>query len=590
MENNLFFVVCFCWCFGNIIQTKSNYNIGDKQWIKLSDNNHCIAIIKYRINDNEFIIRPFGKSQMREIKISKNQIINKPKSMTMNELRQFMSSIKMEIYDSIKLNQRNDEKELYENAFVVYKQDIFGRIKNKNLTSSTYDIEICDECNSWYRGTKTLTQIARNQVQISNEYELKYSMHKNRNMKGSEIPKFESNNKDEMEVYDFLDDIGDLYIDQFLINGINKMKFMLLLNESDLKEMNVKLGHRKWITQQIQTFDPERFKIMTQEKQRKREKIKYQQMMEQKRMKSEQEQQQQPQQRFEEEKTSHSQTKPKPPHLNQRMIPPHLRQQIEPQSITQIQPSSQRMIPPHVRQQQQQRQHQNEQMPIISPNPNNNDEKSNHISPVSRRSYISYPSSPESESSNSENDSDELLLGTQTKGGDNGNNKDDNENDEDMASNFNMTTNDLNVDETEQEHDDEKKPKKDDDDDDDDDDESSASISSTFITPQNPDDKIDINKINKPNISEMERQETMNAEDEIENMLNNNDEQKEIEHQNEFVASDLTELNRHKSQSETSNDNDEPKDYDKKQEETDNDQHDSDQPEFEKQSSKCQTI
>eukprot|EP01084_Bolivina_argentea_P198165 339415_1 len=65
---------------------------------------------------------------------------------------------------------------------------------------------------------------------------------------------------DEKKVEDFLDDLklGEIYFHKFLFHGINKMALVYLLDEQDLKEINVKLGDRKKIIKTIQTHQEER--------------------------------------------------------------------------------------------------------------------------------------------------------------------------------------------------------------------------------------------------------------------------------------------------------------------------------------------
>merc|ERR1712130_71596 len=87
----------------------------------------------------------------------------------------------------------------------------------------------------------------KNEIEPSNEYELKYNvlLHETRfsNDNQSDLPEFESKNEDEMAVYDFLEDVGDFYIDRFLQNGYTAMRFVLLMEKINLKEMNLKMGH-----------------------------------------------------------------------------------------------------------------------------------------------------------------------------------------------------------------------------------------------------------------------------------------------------------------------------------------------------------
>ena len=89
----------------------------------------------------------------------------------------------------------------------------------------------------------------------------------------SELPVFESTNEDEMAVYDFLEDVGDFYIDRFLQNGYTAMHFVLFMEKENLKQMNVKMAHINYIWHKIQTFDQDTFDSMRATKKAQREQI-----------------------------------------------------------------------------------------------------------------------------------------------------------------------------------------------------------------------------------------------------------------------------------------------------------------------------
>merc|ERR1712228_469459 len=127
-------------------------------------------------------------------------------------------------------------------------------------------------------GPKLITQIPRNQIQIANEYELKYNVlcHETRfsNDNQLELPVFDSQNADEMAVYDFLGDVGNFYIDRFLQNGYTALHFVLIMEKENLQQMNLKMAHINYIWHKLQTFDEDTFNALRMNKIAKREQIK----------------------------------------------------------------------------------------------------------------------------------------------------------------------------------------------------------------------------------------------------------------------------------------------------------------------------
>lgn len=77
---------------------------------------YTMAVIKYKCNDTEYIIRPFGQSEMNETKVSIQQIHSKPKTtLSLIELKQCIRSIKEEAQNK---NQEryNRQRELCQDA------------------------------------------------------------------------------------------------------------------------------------------------------------------------------------------------------------------------------------------------------------------------------------------------------------------------------------------------------------------------------------------------------------------------------------------------------------------------------------------
>eukprot|EP01084_Bolivina_argentea_P256302 431468_1 len=238
---------------------KSVYNARDIVWVQIN-NEPIIAVIKFVLND-EYIIRPLGKSEMNEIKIMSNQILNKPHAqMHPSEIKQIIRNIQYE-------NQRyinGHMIELYDNTLIKYKNDIFGTIISKN-DNGTYNIKIKQGC-KWYNGPQIITQISRHNIDPAHEYEFKWCVAKFENT-------FNSDDTNIMDVFYFLDEIGNYYINEFIKNGFTSITFLLLITEQDLISMGIKLAHIRYILHKIQSYNKDEFDIIRQEKQKQRKKL-----------------------------------------------------------------------------------------------------------------------------------------------------------------------------------------------------------------------------------------------------------------------------------------------------------------------------
>eukprot|EP01084_Bolivina_argentea_P017913 33394_1 len=68
---------------------------------------------------------------------------------------------------------------------------------------------------------------------------------------------FFSDDTNEMDVYYFLDEVGNYYIHKFIKNGFTSMSFLLLITGPDLILMGVKLAHRRYILHKIESYNKE---------------------------------------------------------------------------------------------------------------------------------------------------------------------------------------------------------------------------------------------------------------------------------------------------------------------------------------------
>eukprot|EP01084_Bolivina_argentea_P078577 142600_1 len=111
--------------------------------------------------------------------------------------------------------------------FIKCNQNLFGNIIFKN-DNGTYNIKIKQEC-KWYNGPQIITQITRNNIDPTNEFELKYCVEIfENNQPGLPVDTFDSDDINKMDVYYFLDEIGNYYINDFIKNGFTSLSFLLL--------------------------------------------------------------------------------------------------------------------------------------------------------------------------------------------------------------------------------------------------------------------------------------------------------------------------------------------------------------------------
>eukprot|EP01083_Nonionella_stella_P068565 182181_1 len=85
--------------------------------------------------------------------------------------------------------------------------------------------------------------------------------------------KYEPRNENEMDVYDFLEETAKDYMWRFMDQGVNSLKYLLCLNEDDLKRIGMALGHRKYFAKKIEEFDKEKWSVQKQERQKERERL-----------------------------------------------------------------------------------------------------------------------------------------------------------------------------------------------------------------------------------------------------------------------------------------------------------------------------
>eukprot|EP01083_Nonionella_stella_P303036 1047307_1 len=238
---------------------KKNYAPKDFIWVN-RDDEWCICIITFIVSDRRFIVRPFGGAQSDAFSINDDQIHDTAEALSLAELRRSISSLKTELQNIHRIKD-DKQRDLFQGTLVKHEDDTFGEVIKRH-DDGTFSLRIRDEC-KWYNGPRILNQIARDRITLVHESELKcqtllYEAKFNR-QKPSNPRTYHTDNEDERAVYRFLNELGEIYITTFLENGISNIEIALCLEESDLKEMKIKLGHRRYIMKQIETFDAHEF-------------------------------------------------------------------------------------------------------------------------------------------------------------------------------------------------------------------------------------------------------------------------------------------------------------------------------------------
>eukprot|EP01083_Nonionella_stella_P077536 211789_1 len=227
---------------------KSQYNPLDIIWCQLKGNQWTMCIVQYLLSRDQMIVRPLGSTETNERKIDANQI-GCPE-LDVKQLRQCIEAMKQEIHIAY-----NHRAPISQGSLVRCKPhpQLFGDVLLKDTAGGTYTIKMRRECKESYHGPR-IFQLARDEIEACHESELKHAL-----LEANPRPTRYDN--DALAVYDFLDDLGDLYIDRFLENGITSMTILTCMTHEDLKAMKVTLGHRRYIMCQLKKFDAQQFQF-----------------------------------------------------------------------------------------------------------------------------------------------------------------------------------------------------------------------------------------------------------------------------------------------------------------------------------------
>eukprot|EP01083_Nonionella_stella_P023750 65695_1 len=238
---------------------KKNYAAKDFIWVN-RDDAWVICIVMFVVDETQFIVRPFGKSQSDSFTINEDQIHDTAEALSLAELRRCITSIKTEL-QNIHRVQDDQQRDLFQGTLVklskIHKEDTFGEVMKRH-DDGTFSVRIREEC-TWYKGPRIVNQIARDCITTVPESELKCQTLVYEARCGREKLSNSSDNEDEGAVYLILNELGDMYLQTFLENGVSNEQIALCLQESDLKEMKIKLGHRRYILKQIETFEARKF-------------------------------------------------------------------------------------------------------------------------------------------------------------------------------------------------------------------------------------------------------------------------------------------------------------------------------------------